>query len=156
MSTGFCLQDEGALPKGSVMAKGFAAIKLNSVFLIAFLLISATGCAKATSQDPTYLTPDPETYPIENAQFKNCHFKDPKPVYTLNSKINPNPILCDEGVATKVEMLSINTLPTGLQFSMDSLSLIGTATQKVAPTTYQFYIENEAGYLILNLNLTVK
>ncbi len=143
-------------PRGSIMAKGFAAIKSKSAFLIACVLLSATGCAKATSQDPTYLTPDPETYPIENSQLMNCRFKEPKPVYSLNSKINPNPILCDEGVATKVELLSINTLPAGLQFSMDSLSLIGSATQKVASTTYQFYIENEAGYLILNLSLTVK
>ncbi len=139
------------------MAKGFAHSRkafLGALFMGA---LGLQACSKDKDTGPAANQgPDVEKFPIAATQFKNCHFKDTSPTYTLNGVIPPNPIECDEGVAKKVELLTTNPLPNGLRFSMDQLSLTGTAGEKIASAPYQFYIENEAGYVILNLNLTVK
>lgn len=115
-----------------------------------------SGCSKTPDQAPNPTEPVVESFPAQNAKFKNCHFKVAFPVYSLNSAIAPNPIQCDEGVAKTVQLLSANALPAGLMFSTASLSLVGTPTEKTAIAPYNFYLENEAGYVIIQLNLTVK
>ena len=142
------------------MAKGFASSSLIFIshtlaLLLAFIALNA--CSKTPSKASLALEkPSVESYPIANTQLRNCHFKDQAPVYGYNTPISPNPIQCDEGVAKKVELLSNTPLPNGILFSMNELSLVGTANQLVASAPYEFYIENEAGYQILKLQLTVR
>jgi PBP1b-binding outer membrane lipoprotein LpoB len=131
------------------MAKGIALL-----ILAAFTL---AGCSKASTDTPvSNLGTTVESFPIENTEFKNCNFHVTAPSYALNSAITPNYISCDEGVAKSVQLLSATALPNGLSFDLGTLSLVGTPTTAIAATPYDFYIENEAGYLILRLNLTVK
>jgi hypothetical protein len=128
--------------------------KLAFFFMGLASLVSA--CSKSPDQAPNVAAPVVESFPAQNAKFKNCHFKVAFPVYSLNSAIAPNPIQCDEGVAKTVQLLGANVLPAGVTFSTASLSLVGTPTEKTAIAPYNFYLENEAGYVILQLNLTVK
>ena len=131
------------------MAKGFALLILTSLALAA--------CSQKNPDGPvSNLGPTVESFPIENTQFKNCHFHDQTPSYSVNTAITPNYISCDEGVAKSVQLLSATALPAGLSFDMGTLSLVGTATEKITNAAFDFYIENEAGYLILHLVLTVK
>jgi hypothetical protein len=133
------------------MAKGIAWLKLAT---LATLTLSA--CSQSnTDQSSAPSTPIVVSYPISNSKFKNCRFQNLNPTYSVNAQITPNPIDCDEGVATSVQLLSTTALPTGLTFSTATLSLVGTPSEKVSNAPYQFYVENEAGYVILTLNLTV-
>ena len=130
------------------MAKGIA------ILIVAVLALTA--CSKSNSdQAANPLAPTVESFPIGNTEFKNCHFHIPAPTYSANATIAPNYISCDEGVAKSVQLLSAATLPAGMTFDLGTLSLVGTPTEKVTAAPYDFYIENEAGYLILHLTLTV-
>ena len=131
------------------MAKGFA---LLFSALIAFSACSKKDAAREPSGKPTVS----ETFPIENSKLTNCHFKNQNPTYSFQSTIEPNPISCDDGVPRKVELLTPTPLPNGLQFAANQLSLVGTAGEKVVGAPYEFYLENEAGYAIIKLHITVK
>lgn len=137
------------------MAKGIA--RYTSGALVLGGILSLFACSKPNAEQPNGTqTPIPDSFPISNTKFKNCRFQVPNPVYTYGSSIVPNPILCDEGVARSVSLLSANPLPSGLSFSMAQLSLVGTASEKMTSAPYDFYIENEAGYAILKMQITVK
>ncbi len=99
--------------------------------------------------------PTPETQAIITDQLKNCRFQNPKITYAYQSKITANPIICDQGVPRKVELISPTPLPSGLLFSMNELSLVGTANEKVIKAPFQYYLQNEAGYVIVKLEITV-
>ena len=130
------------------MAKGFARY-FCSLFLF-FVSVGLTSCSKKNAADtPRGQIPIVDSFPISSSKFKNCRFQNENPTYTYGSAIPPNPILCDEGVARSVSLLTPTPLPAGLSFSMAELSLVGTASEKLTAAPYQFYIENEAGYLIL-------
>ena len=127
--------------------------------LLPLLLFQVAGaCSKAQSpSEATVLNGAiPQTFPVSTSVLKNCRFKDPEPVYTAGSPIPPNTLLCDEGVARTVSVLNPEPLPAGLSFSMAELALTGTPSQKIAKTTYRFYVENSAGYIVLKMQLTVK
>jgi hypothetical protein len=126
-------------------------------FLLPMLLAALTSCSKAKDA-PTEGNPFPavQTFPIENSQLKNCRFAVPNPVYTLNQKIADNKISCDEGVPRTVQTLGTGALPSGIQFSMDKLALTGTPGERMSSGNYSFYLENESGYVILKMSLTVK
>ena len=124
---------------------------------IALFFIFSMGCSKQ-QQSASVPAPQPtvETFPISNSKLTNCRFQSAAPTYVSGTTIKPNPIICDQGVPTSVQVLNPNPLPAGIVFSKDQLSLTGTSTVKLAQTPYQFYLENEAGYVIINLQLTVK
>ena len=134
-----------------------AGKKFKFAFFILLSMAMLSACSKQSDSTPS-TTPGvfPQTFPISSTVLSNCRFKNPNPIYTLGASITPNPILCDEGVATSVSLLNPNPLPSGLTFSTPQLSLIGTPTQKSNPTLYQFYVENESGYVILKMQITVK
>lgn len=123
--------------------------------LMAALVLSS--CSKKDSS-PALSSGPPivETFPVSAGEFKNCRFKDQSPTYTFGSTIAPNPIVCDEGVATTVQLLTPSPLPNGLQFKMSELGLAGIANEKVSRAPYQFYIENSSGYQILKIQITVQ
>lgn len=100
--------------------------------------------------------PQVEVFPISTGELKNCRFQNQNPVYSFGAAIPPNPVVCDSGVATSVQLLSPSPLPTGLSFAMNQLSLAGTANEKVSKAPYQFYIENSSGYQILKIQITVQ
>ncbi len=79
-----------------------------------------------------------------------------QPSYTVGQTITANRILCDEGVATKIEVLTPTPLPKGLTLDLASRSLIGKPEERVIQAPYQIYLENEAGYLVISLTLTVR
>ena len=126
--------------------------------LLVFLICSAAmSCSKPGKESPAGgQVPIPDTFPIANSKFKNCRFENENPEYSYGTRIAPNRILCDEGVARAVSLLSPNPLPAGLSFSLAELALVGTASEKRTAAPYQFYMENEAGYLILKMRITVK
>ncbi|MBU6153825.1 MAG: hypothetical protein KGP28_05940 [Bdellovibrionales bacterium] len=135
------------------MAKAFF-LRPAMVFLFC---LGALSCSKPNQETSTGgQTPIPDSFPIANSKLKNCRFEVENPTYTYGSAITPNRILCDEGVARAVSLLSQTPLPAGLSFSQAELALVGTASEKVTAAAYQFYIENEAGYLILKMRITVK
>lgn len=134
-------------------AKGFALRSLTILVLAAGL----ASCTKQASNDRRGPSgPDVEVFPIENSKFKNCHFKNPNPSYTFGSTIEPNPIMCDEGVPKKVEILTPAPLPSGITFSPGLLNLSGTANERVVQAPYDFYIENEAGYAIIKIQISIQ
>jgi len=138
------------------MAKGFAlASTLTVSTLVALLSLSACS-QKDSNRTPGSQNITPEPLPISNSKLTNCHFKDAHPVYSFQSTIAPNPISCDNGVPRKVELLTPTPLPGGLQFAMNQLSLTGSPSEKVTSAPYQFYLENEAGYVIIPIQITVK
>jgi hypothetical protein len=120
------------------------------------LFFFATGCSKQQAADAPAAQPTVETFPISNSKLTNCHFQTATATYSSGAAIAPNPIICAQGVPTSVQVLNPTPLPSGIAFSMDQLSLTGTSTVKLAQTPYQFYLENEAGYVIINLQLTVQ
>jgi hypothetical protein len=125
--------------------------------LILTTLILLTSCSKSTPiVDQGSGTPVVESFPIANTKFQNCRFQTAAPTYGVNSTITPNPIVCDAGVAKAVQLISTTPLPQGIIFSSDTLSLVGTPTVAMASTIFDFYIENESGYVILPLTITVK
>jgi hypothetical protein len=129
--------------------------KGSALILTTFILL--TSCSKSTPiTDQSSGTPLVESFPIANTKFQNCRFQTPAPTYGVNSTITPNPIVCDAGVAKMVKLISTTSLPQGLVFSSDTLSLVGTPTVATKSTVFDFYIENEAGYVILPLTITVK
>lgn len=122
---------------------------------LAVALLGA-GCSKPNESNPIQQdAPTPETQTITTDQLKNCRFQNPKITYAYQSKITPNPIICDQGVPRKVELISPTPLPSGLLFSMNELSLVGTANEKVIKAPFQYYLQNEAGYVIVKLEITV-
>ena len=138
------------------MANGFARLTLyfSAGVLLAASLVSCSKAKETQAVKSTVSTA--ETFPISNSEMKNCHFKDPNPTYTFGQNIPPNPIQCDQGVPRSVQILNPNALPTGLQFSGNQLSLVGSASERVTASPYRFYLENESGYVVLKMLLTVK
>ena len=137
------------------MAKGFAK-PIQSLLFLALLGVSLSCSKQKSSSTPGFQPSLGETFPVSSTVLKNCHFQEAKPIYVAGQSITANPILCDEGVARSVTLLTPAALPTGLSFSMAQLSLIGTPTEKTVSAPYEFYIENEAGYAILKMQMTVK
>ncbi len=130
-------------------------MKFKSTLIIALLVLSS--CTKQASKDRKgNVSIDSESYPIENSKLKNCHFKFPFPSYTFGATIEPNIILCDEGVPKKVEILTPAPLPSGIQFSPNTLNLIGTANERVIQAPYDFYLENESGYAIIKIQISIQ
>ncbi len=121
------------------------------------VLVSLNACSRA-KDELTGGNPFPavQTFPIEASKLKNCRFQTANPVYSQGQRITDNRISCDEGVPRSVQLLGPTPLPTGLQFSMDKIALIGTPGEKITNGNYSFYLENEAGYVILKMALTVK
>ena len=124
---------------------------------VSAILISLNACSRA-QDNQTGGNPFPavQSFPIEASKLKNCRFQTPNPVYTQGQRITNNRISCDEGVPRSVQILGPTALPSGLQFSMDQIALIGTPGEKISNGNYSFYLENEAGYIILKMALTVK
>ena len=128
---------------------------MKAVLILSLLFF--TSCTKQASKDRNSVTPgDVESYPIENSKLKNCRFKYQNPSYTFGATIEPNLILCDEGVPTKVEVLTPSLLPSGIQFSPNTLSLIGTANERVVQAPYDFYLENGSGYVIIKIQISIQ
>jgi hypothetical protein len=100
--------------------------------------------------------PNAETIPIGNFKFKNCHFLNPTPSYTFGAKITPNIIQCDEGVAKSVQPLNPAKLPAGIYFDPAQLALVGTANERVVQAPYDFYLENESGYVIIKIQISIQ
>ncbi len=131
-------------------------LKANGIAL-ALLILTLVSCSKQDRKPlSTPANPIVETFPISSGQFQNCRFENPSPTYSFGSAITPNPIICDQGVATSVQLLTPSPLPSGIQFKLGSLSLVGTANEKVQKAPYQFYIENEAGYQLLKIQITIQ
>lgn len=124
--------------------------------LVLGLLVLASCSKEATKDRKTNANIDSESYPIENAKLTNCRFKFATPSYTFGSTIEQNIILCDEGVPRKVEILTPAPLPSGIQFSHNTLSLIGTANERVVQAPYDFYLENESGYTIIKIQISIQ
>ncbi len=132
---------------------------LRLLLSIAAPLAMMTGCSGNTNPSvpnaiPTAIGPvvqDASTGPL-----KNCRFQNPTPTYAFQSTISPNPIHCDQGIATAVTVLTPNSLPSGILFSQSQMSLTGSANEKVNQAPYLFYLENASNYLIIPLNLTIK
>lgn len=122
------------------------------------LLLLAAGCSKSKDQPEPFDGQDstPQSFPLSAALLKNCRFETPNPTYTYGQTIPPNPVICQEGAIKSVSVLNANPLPSGLAFSTAQMSLTGTASERMTASPYQFYIENEAGYVILKMQLTVK
>jgi len=132
------------------MRKFIAALVFGSI-------LTLSACSKQELQSfRRNLPTDSESIPIENSKLKNCRFQSTNPTYPFGSTIQPNPILCDEGVPRKVELLTPSPLPSGVQFSMDQLSLVGTANERVIQAPYEFYLENESGYLIIKIQISIQ
>ena len=110
----------------------------------------------STPPAPTSV-PTVDTSAVSAPALVNCHFQTQKATYSFNTTIKPNPITCDNGgVPRTVQVLSPAPLPPGLEFDATKLALVGTATEKQALSPYKFYLENEAGYVIINLQITVQ
>lgn len=137
---------------GLWMAKRFKLGLLTAVLLV------AAGCSKSKDETIPFDGQDstPQSFPLSAALLKNCRFQNPNPTYTYGQMIPPNPVICDEGAVKNVSVLNANPLPSGLSFSTAQMSLVGTASERVASAPYQFYLENEAGYIVLKMQLTVK
>jgi hypothetical protein len=138
------------------MAKGFAMHARAG--MVAGLLLLTAGCSKSNDQPEPFDGQDstPQSFPLSAALLKNCRFETPNPTYTYGQAIRSNPVICDEGAVRSVSVLNTNPLPSGLSFSTGQMSLVGTASERIPTTAYQFYLENEAGYAILKMQLTVK
>jgi len=133
-------------------ANGFA---LPTILLLS--LISLVSCSKQAAKEvKPVVVGDSESYPIQNSKLKNCHFKFPTPSYSFGATIEPNLILCEEGVPKKVEVLTPAPLPSGIQFSPNTLSLNGTANERVVQAPYDFYLENESGYVIIKIQISIQ
>jgi hypothetical protein len=136
------------------MAQGFGFAKTA---IAALLFFGAASCSKPNQSNPSGgQIPIPDSFPLSNTKFKNCRFEVENPVYSFGAAITPNRILCEEGYVRSVSVLSPNPLPAGLSVSTTEFALTGTASEKMTAAPYQFYIENEAGYLILKMRITVK
>jgi hypothetical protein len=128
----------------------------SSAFLLASLALLSTGCSKDATTAATVTPQSVETFPLENTVLTGCDFQTPNPTYAFNSTIAPNPIVCKAGVARTVTLISPGLLPSGLKFDPTQLSLVGVANEKMVAVPYTYYVENEAGYIILKLTITIK
>jgi len=130
------------------MVRGLTAI---------LVLTSVVSCSRAKDQlSDGNPFPAVQSFPIEASKFKNCRFQTANPVYSQGQRIADNRISCEEGVPRSVQILGPTALPAGLQFSMEKLALVGIPGEKVSNSNYSFYVENESGYIILKMALTVK
>lgn len=130
---------------------------MNRLTVLGMMILALQACSKKQEDEsPNGNIPDVEVFPIANQKLVNCHFKQASPVYAFNAKIEPNVISCDEGVPKRAEVLTPNPLPAGLELDVKTLSLIGTAKEKVSKAPYVIYLENEAGYVKIPLNITVQ
>lgn len=128
----------------------------SAVLLIAISMMNSS-CSKENQNAKRVIqSGDSESIPIENSKLVNCRFSNPNPSYTFGSTITQNTIICDEGVAKKVEQLTPSPLPSGIQLNADSLSLTGTANERVIQAPYEFYLENEAGYTIIKIQISIQ
>ncbi len=127
----------------------------QSLSILSLIIFSA--CTKEASKDSKpNLVIDSESFPIENTTLKNCRFKIPNPTYTFGSTIEPNPILCDEGVPKRAEILTPAAPPNGIQLSSATLSLVGIANERVVQAPYDIYLENESGYAIIKIQISIR
>ena len=125
--------------------------------MILALAGSVSSCSKSKEADArSGNVPEVEVFPITNSKLTNCRFTTSSPSYTFNNKIAPNVIRCDEGVPKRVEILTPNPLPAGLELDANQLALVGTAKEKVSQANYVVYLENEAGYVKIPLKITVQ
>ncbi len=147
-------------PCHTVVREGTMNQNLNRFFrgLCATLLLTSVNACSRAKNELTGGNPFPtvQSFPIEASQLKNCRFQTANPVYSQGQRITDNRISCDEGVPRSVQILGPTPLPSGLQFSMDKIALIGTPAEKISNGNYSFYLENEAGYIVLKMALTVK
>ena len=121
------------------------------------ILILTSSCSKQAAKTIAALSdPSSESMPIANSKFKNCHFKFPNPSYVFGSTIEPNIIQCDEGVAKSAQPLNPTKLPDGIRFDASTLSLIGIANERLVQAPYDFYLENEAGYVIIKIQISIQ
>jgi hypothetical protein len=147
-------------PCHTVVREGMMRPTLNrktDLWCAVLILVSLSACSRA-KDELTGGTPFPavQSFPIEASQLKNCRFQTANPVYSQGQRITDNRISCDQGVPRSVQILGPTALPSGLQFSMDKIALVGTPGEKITSANYSFYLENEAGYVILKMALTVK
>lgn len=126
----------------------------RALFILSLIVLAS--CTKEAPKDSKAIQHGDESYPIENTKLVNCRFKNPTPSYSFGATIEPNIIQCDEGVPKKVEQLSPAPLPSGIQFSQNSLSLTGTANERVVQAPYDFYLENESGYVIIKIQISIQ
>ena len=115
------------------------------------------GCSKP-AETPASIThfPEAQSFPVSNAVLRNCRFEHPDPTYPVGVSIPPNPIFCEGGEIRTVALITPDPLPQGLILSTQEHRLMGTPSRSTAPSTHQFYIENEAGYATLKIRITVK
>ena len=131
-------------------------MRMMKAVLILSLLFFASCTKQASTAGNRVIPGDSESYPIGNSKLKNCHFKFQTPSYTFGSTIEPNIIMCEEGIPTAVTVLTPALLPSGIQFSMSTLSLTGTANERVVQAPYDFYLENESGYVIIKIQISIQ
>jgi hypothetical protein len=128
---------------------------LATLTICMFPILAGCSAEQLQSIRPTSSS-DSESIPIENSTLKNCRFQSTNPTYPFGSVIQANPIVCDEGVPKKVELLTPSPLPSGVQFSIEQLSLIGTANERVIQAPYEFYLENESGYTTIKIQISIQ
>ena len=132
-------------------------ISVIPVFLAALTALMVSSCSKENLNAKKIIqSGDAESIPIENSKLVNCRFQNPTPSYRFGTSIDPNVIICDEGVAKKVEQLTPSPLPSGIQLSNETLSLSGTANERVIQAPYEFYLENESGYMIIKIQISIQ
>ena len=129
----------------------------NSMLLGFTFAITLASCSKDQAQTPVSYQPEGrDLNALSVSPLKNCHFQDPNPTYTFGTAIAPNTIYCDDGVPNLVNLLTPNPLPNGLQFTMGQLALTGTPSEKVTNAPYDYYLENQSGYVRIKITITVK
>ena len=139
-------------PKRNLLQKS-----IQTAEALLLLAVLASGCGEEPASKS--LTPSPAAAPSpvsqnRNVKLTNCRFQTASPVYSYGQKIQPNPIVCGEGKPTSAQLLSNSVLPTGLVFSNQTLS--GTASEKMSKIPYTFYLENEIGYVLTTLTITIQ
>jgi hypothetical protein len=138
------------------MKRGIQSNILSTTLLLLSVILNSS-CSKENQNARRVIqSGDSESIPIENSKLVNCRFSNPNPSYSFGSTITPNTIICDEGVAKKVEQLTPSPLPSGIQLNSESLSLSGTANERVIQAPYEFYLENEAGYTIIKIQISIQ
>jgi hypothetical protein len=132
-------------------------LKTHSLVAVALLAVLSVSCSKAkNAPNPNGDVPVVETFPITNTLLKGCRFAVSPAQYTFEAKIEPNVIQCEEGVPKKIEVLSQSPLPMGLRLDPSQLALVGTPRERILGGNYLVYLENEAGYVRIPLQITVR
>lgn len=133
-------------------------LRFNSkqALLFGLLVLAASACTQKKSDTSAPFNPEVVLDELSSAPLKNCKFVNPAPIYAFQSAIAPNSIICEEGIPTKVELLTDSPLPTGIRFDNAQLAIVGNANEKVSKAPYQFYLKNEAGYMVVTLNITIQ